>query len=185
MRGVCFKAGSVGDPLWRSIARTGVVTPHTEFSESLCSKDRGGTSRNALDLAYSVQRLSENSVRNCCKSVNCGVKSHLTHLIRPENMQLRHLEARFLSFRGHPTADSDDLASRRTLAPGSLHGARGHVVWVCLCNGSGRSAGVWNALDDLPARSRPYRDRIRATMQLIQTAPRGIQNPSESQMNPR
>ena len=31
-------------------------------SESLCSKDRGGTSRNALDLAFSVQRLSENSV---------------------------------------------------------------------------------------------------------------------------
>ena len=32
------------------------------FSESLCSKDRGGTSRNTLDLAFSVQRLSENSV---------------------------------------------------------------------------------------------------------------------------
>ena len=37
----------------------------TEFSESHCSKDRGGTSRNALDLAFSVQRLSENSVRPC------------------------------------------------------------------------------------------------------------------------
>ena len=34
----------------------------TEFSESLCGKDRGGTSRNALDLAFSVQRLSANSV---------------------------------------------------------------------------------------------------------------------------
>ena len=29
----------------------------TEFSESLCSNDRGGISRNALDLAYSVQSL--------------------------------------------------------------------------------------------------------------------------------
>ena len=39
-----------------------VVFLLTKFSESLCSKDRGGTSRNALDLAFSVQRLSENSV---------------------------------------------------------------------------------------------------------------------------
>ena len=36
--------------------------PRTEFSGSRCSKDRGRTIRNDLDLAFSVQRLSENSV---------------------------------------------------------------------------------------------------------------------------
>ena len=39
--------------------------------------------------------------------------------IRPENALLRPLEARFLSFRGHPTADSVHLASHWTFATGS------------------------------------------------------------------
>ena len=55
----------------------------------------------------------------CCKSVNRGVKGHSAHVIRPQNAQLRHLEARFQSFREHPTADSVDLASRRTFATDS------------------------------------------------------------------
>ena len=42
--------------------------------------------------------------------------------IRPENALLRHPEARFLSFRGLPTADSVDLASRRSFATGSYGG---------------------------------------------------------------
>ena len=54
-----------------------------------------------------------------CKSVNRGVKGHSAHVIRPQNVQLRHLEARFQSVREHPTADSVDLASHRTFATDS------------------------------------------------------------------
>ena len=49
----------VDPPLSRLRSTAEIIT---EFSESLCSMDRGGTSRNALDLSFSVQRLSENSV---------------------------------------------------------------------------------------------------------------------------
>ena len=56
---------------------------------------------------------------------------------------------------------------------------------MCLRDGSGRSAGTWNALGELPARPRRRRDRSGPTMQLIQKGPWGILNPSESQMNQR
>lgn len=53
--------------------------PLTEFSESLCSKNRGETSRNALDLVFSVQSLTKNSVAGLCRTegISPGVQRFL------------------------------------------------------------------------------------------------------------
>ena len=71
-------------------------------------------SRHVWNYRKSKPASSRSLLRKCllrCQGLLCTS-------IRPENALLRPQEARFLSFRGLPTADSVDLASRRTFATG-------------------------------------------------------------------
>ena len=65
----------------------------------------------------------------------CQLRSQgpLCRSIRPEKALLRPLGARSLSFRGHSTADSVDLANRRTFPTGSYEAVRGSTTLAGQC----------------------------------------------------
>ena len=66
----------------------------------------------------SLARRSEFEPRSLLQKCQLPCQGSVCTSIRPENAPLHPLEARFLSFRGLPTADSVDLVSHRTFAAG-------------------------------------------------------------------
>ena len=83
-----------------------------EFSDGTVALAVGPASRK--NVAW-IDLLPARSLLQKCLPRRQG---SLCTSIRPENALLLLLEARILSFRGLPTADSVDLASRRTFATG-------------------------------------------------------------------